>query len=54
MASRYWLFSGLLVWHLAALGLAGGGALALALRIRALLWAAAGLALYPLVRERRR
>ena len=37
----------------AALGLAGGGALALARRIRALLWAAAGLALYPRVRERR-
>jgi hypothetical protein len=37
-----------------ALGLAGGGALALARRIRALLWAAAGLALYPRVRERRR
>ena len=38
----------------AALGLAGGGALALARRIRALLWAAAGLALYPRVRDRRR
>jgi uncharacterized protein (TIRG00374 family) len=38
----------------AALGLAGGGALALARRIRALLWAAAGLALYPRVEERRR
>lgn len=38
----------------AALGLAGGGALALARRIRALLWAAAGLALYPRIRERRR
>jgi uncharacterized protein (TIRG00374 family) len=37
----------------AALGLSGGGALALARRIRALLWAAAGLALYPRVRERR-
>jgi uncharacterized protein (TIRG00374 family) len=37
-----------------ALGLAGGGALALARRIRALLWAAAGLALYPRVKERRR
>lgn len=37
----------------AALGLAGGGALALARRIRALLWAAAGLALYPRVHERR-
>lgn len=35
----------------AALGLAGGGALALARRIRALLWAAAGLALYPRVRQ---
>lgn len=36
--------------HLAvagALGLSGGGALALARRLRALLWAAAGLALYP-------
>jgi uncharacterized protein (TIRG00374 family) len=37
----------------AALGLGGGGALALARRIRALLWAAAGLALYPRVQERR-
>jgi uncharacterized protein (TIRG00374 family) len=37
-----------------ALGLAGGGALALARRVRALLWAAAGLALYPRVQERRR
>ncbi|HEY5616891.1 MAG TPA: flippase-like domain-containing protein [Vicinamibacterales bacterium] len=37
----------------AALGLAGGGALALARRIRALLWAAAGLVLYPRVQERR-
>jgi uncharacterized protein (TIRG00374 family) len=37
----------------AALGLAGGGALALARRIRALLWAAAGLAVYPRVQERR-
>jgi uncharacterized protein (TIRG00374 family) len=37
-----------------ALGLGGGGALALARRIRALLWAAAGLALYPRVKERRR
>ena len=36
-----------------ALGLAGGGALALARRIRALLWAAAGLAVYPRVQERR-
>ena len=32
-----------------ALGLAGGGSLALARRIRALLWAALGLALYPRV-----
>ena len=37
----------------AALGLAGGGPLALARRIRALLWAAAGLAVYPRVEERR-
>jgi uncharacterized protein (TIRG00374 family) len=37
-----------------ALGLGGGGALALARRVRALLWAAAGLALYPRVQERRR
>ena len=37
----------------AALGLGGGGALALARRVRTLLWAAAGLALYPRVRERR-
>jgi len=37
----------------AALGLAGGGSLALTRRIRALLWAAAGLALYPRVQERR-
>ena len=37
-----------------ALGLGGGGALALARRIRALLWAAAGLALYPRVQVRRR
>ncbi len=37
----------------AALGLGGGGALALARRIRALLWAAAGLALYPRIKERR-
>ncbi|MBI4886573.1 MAG: flippase-like domain-containing protein [Acidobacteria bacterium] len=36
-----------------ALGLAGGGALALARRIRALLWAAAGLAVYPRVQKRR-
>ena len=35
-----------------ALGLSGGGALALARRIRSLLWAAAGLALYPRIRER--
>jgi uncharacterized protein (TIRG00374 family) len=34
----------------AALGLGGGGALALARRIRALLWAAAGLAVYPRIR----
>jgi uncharacterized protein (TIRG00374 family) len=38
----------------AALGLGGGGALALARRIRALLWAAAGLAVYPRIRERQR
>lgn len=37
----------------AALGLGGGGSLALTRRIRALLWAAAGLALYPRVQERR-
>ena len=37
----------------AALGLSGGGSLALARRIRALLWAAAGLALYPRIQERR-
>jgi uncharacterized protein (TIRG00374 family) len=37
----------------AALGLGGGGALALARRIRALLWAAIGLALYPRIHERR-
>lgn len=36
-----------------ALGLSGGGALALARRIRALLWAAAGLAVYPKVQKRR-
>ena len=36
-----------------ALGLAGGGSLALARRIRALLWAALGLALYPRIKERR-
>jgi uncharacterized protein (TIRG00374 family) len=35
-----------------ALGLGGGGALALARRVRALLWAAAGLALYPKVGSR--
>lgn len=34
----------------AALGLAGGGSLALARRIRALLWAALGLALYPRIK----
>ena len=38
----------------AALGLGGGGALALTRRIRALLWAAAGLAIYPRIEERRR
>ena len=37
-----------------ALGLGGGGALALARRVRALLWAAAGLALYPKVGSRER
>ena len=37
-----------------ALGLGGGGALALARRVRTLLWAAAGLALYPRIQERRR
>lgn len=37
----------------AALGLQGGGALALTRRIRALLWAAIGLVLYPRVQERR-
>jgi uncharacterized protein (TIRG00374 family) len=36
----------------AALGLGGGGALALVRRIRALLWAAAGLALYPRIKTR--
>jgi uncharacterized protein (TIRG00374 family) len=35
-----------------ALGLAGGGSLALARRIRALLWAALGLVLYPRVNSR--
>ena len=35
----------------AMLGLGGGGALALARRIRALLWAGLGLALYPAVRD---
>lgn len=34
-----------------ALGLAGGGSLALARRIRALLWAALGLALYPRIKD---
>ena len=38
----------------AALGLGGGGTLALSRRIRTLLWAAAGLALYPRIQERRR
>jgi uncharacterized protein (TIRG00374 family) len=37
----------------AALGLTGGGSLALARRIRSLLWAAAGLAIYPRVQEGR-
>ena len=37
----------------AALGLAGGGALALVRRVRALLWAGAGLAVYPRVQKRR-
>jgi uncharacterized protein (TIRG00374 family) len=37
----------------AALGLTGGGSLALARRIKALLWAAAGLALYPRVKNQR-
>ncbi len=37
----------------AALGLGGGGSLALTRRVRALLWAAAGLAVYPRVQERR-
>ena len=36
-----------------ALGLAGGGSLALARRIRALLWAAVGLALYPRIKSQR-
>jgi uncharacterized protein (TIRG00374 family) len=35
------------------LGLAGGGSLALARRVRALLWAAVGMALYPRVTARR-
>ena len=35
----------------AALGLGGGGALALTRRIRALIWAAAGLALYPRIKS---
>ncbi|NOT28809.1 MAG: flippase-like domain-containing protein [Acidobacteria bacterium] len=37
----------------AALGLGGGGALAFSRRIRSLLWAAAGFALYPRIKERR-
>jgi uncharacterized protein (TIRG00374 family) len=37
----------------AALGLGGGGSLALTRRVRALLWAAAGLAMYPRVQKRR-
>jgi uncharacterized membrane protein YbhN (UPF0104 family) len=37
----------------AAFGLGGGGSLALTRRVRALLWAAAGLAMYPRVQERR-
>jgi uncharacterized protein (TIRG00374 family) len=37
----------------AAFGLGGGGSLALTRRVRALLWAAAGLAVYPRVQERR-
>jgi hypothetical protein len=37
----------------AALGLGGGGALALSRRIRSLLWAATGFALYPRLKERR-
>jgi len=37
----------------AALGLGGGGSLALVRRVRVLLWAAAGLAMYPRVQERR-
>lgn len=37
----------------AALGLGGGGSLALTRRVRALLWAAAGLAVYPRVQKRR-
>jgi len=36
-----------------ALGLGGGGSLALMRRVRALLWAGAGLAMYPRVQERR-
>ena len=35
----------------AMLGLGGGGALALARRIRALLWAGLGLALYPRIKS---
>jgi len=38
----------------AGLGLGGGGALALSRRLRTLLWAAVGLALYPRIQERRR
>jgi uncharacterized protein (TIRG00374 family) len=37
----------------AALGLGGGGALALTRRIRALIWAAAGLALYPRIKSQK-
>lgn len=37
----------------AALGLGGGGTLALSRRVRSLLWAAAGLALYPQIQKRR-
>ena len=37
-----------------ALGLGGGGALALTRRVRALLWAAAGLALYPRIQSQHR
>jgi uncharacterized protein (TIRG00374 family) len=38
----------------AALGLGGGGTLALSRRIRSLLWAAVGFALYPRIQKRRR